>query len=162
MNLVDSHGELSYSLRIPTLDFTLGISTDAGALEFQTTPKNYSDLKSLAKFLNESIFSTLSEIGITQFPKQTGGHITFSGFGSDSFLYRDYLLFMANYPELDMGFFTADGYNAVPFGRWSIDQQEKFLNIIQLHDEGWKSFLEKLENILVTSNDHPPSIEKVS
>ncbi len=162
VNVVDSHGELSYSFRIPHLNFSLGISTDAGSLEFQTTPKNYSDLVILAQFLDQSIFNTLNEIGINKFPKQTGGHITFSGFGSDTFLYRDYLQFMANHPELDMGFFTGDGYNAVPFARWSIDQQKIFLDVIASHDKGWKDFLVQLEKNLQENTSVQDKLDKTS
>ena len=39
-NLVDSHGVITFAANFDEQNFTLGISTDAGTLELQTTPSN--------------------------------------------------------------------------------------------------------------------------
>lgn len=127
---VDSHGDESFEVTFPD-NVSIIISVDAGTLEIQTPPFSFVDYKKKhKKIIKENIFDMGKKIGLNTFFDGFGGHVTFSGFGSDIFLYMNYLAYVSYFPTIDLGFFMKNSsnaeYNAKPFAKWYIDQRKKW------------------------------------
>lgn len=113
----ESHGTISYRIVYPD-GFYFNMSLDVGTLEWQTKPSTVSEIKSRVDFLQKEIYERAKKVGANIALKATGGHVTFSGFANDSFLFLNYLKWRAHNDVFDWGFFGKDEYNANPVSRW--------------------------------------------
>ena len=143
--LYDSHGELTYQIEYPD-GYYIRSSTDAGALEWQTKPSTIPEIRAHTPLHQKDIFDQAKKAGIGMRFEATGGHVTFSGFGNDSFWYGNYLKFRTKNTDLDWGFFGKDAYNATPVSLWDPQQQLRYEQVHLEHDQKWENFLKKLES----------------
>ena len=141
----ESHGEVTYQIDFPD-GYYLRASTDAGALEWQTKPSTITEVRGNTPRLQKNVYDLADEIGVSKRLEAAGGHVTFSGFGNDTFLWGNYLKHRAKNPDLDWGFFGKDGYNATPVQGWAHDQQVKYAAVHVEHDQKWEKFLKELES----------------
>ncbi len=140
----ESHGELSFHIEFPD-GFYIRSSLDAGALEWQTKPSTITEIKDHLPVLQKEVFDQSKKAGMNIRLEATGGHVTFSGFGNDSFWYGNYLKFRTQHTDLDWGFFGKDSYNATPVGLWDPEQQLRYQKVHLEHDQKWEVFLKKME-----------------
>lgn len=121
----------------PSVFFQIG--HDPLVLEVTATPMTVDQFKMHQNFFQRFVFDMASEIGLQTHWRIGGGHIHMdlkSHFAGDSFLFRQFIVDIANNPELFMGFFGLDLLNAPPISTLSIGAQDKFGAIIDEFDRG--------------------------
>ena len=143
----ESHGEMAFHIEFPD-GFYINSSLDAGALEWQTRPSTVQEIRSHTDLLQKNIFDRAKKAGLKMHMDATGGHVTFSGFGNDSFWYGNYLKFRTRNTDLEWGYFAKDLYNAAPVSLWNPEQQLRYEKVHLEHDQKWEVFLKKLETSL--------------
>ncbi|HWU43276.1 MAG TPA: hypothetical protein VN132_07560 [Bdellovibrio sp.] len=115
------------------------VVSDPWVLEVKGIPSTSQELMSDADILQSLVFDTAREIGLQPHSRIGGGHIhldieTF--FGEDKLLLRNFLVDLANHPELFLGALGFDLLNAPPIALLSATQREAFAEVIREFDEG--------------------------
>lgn len=97
--------------------FWFQISYDPRVVEILTKPSTLSEWKENARLVNDLVFKTAKDLGFEVEPKKRGGHFSFgiaSTFDGSADLFLRYFNDFANHPELALGIFRKNLYNAPP------------------------------------------------
>lgn len=127
------------------------ISADPGVIEIQAKPTTLGELEHIKDRLQKDLFNSAREIGLDPFVHESGGghiNIGFNFFEQDALLFRNFIVDYANHPELALGIFERDIYNAPPI---SIKKQDRkyFQKVIARFDQGEIKSAKELVFLLV-------------
>lgn len=110
------------------------IHRDPWVLEVNASPMTLADIRENKAIFQALVWDTAEEVGLKPHYRVGGGHIHLDlegHFQQNHNLFRNFIVDLANHPELFMGLFSLDYLNAPPLallGRESIDQFSETLN----------------------------------
>lgn len=116
--------------------FWFKVSQDPGVVEIMTKPADRAELRANQKRLDDLIFATARELGLTAtHPEQTmAGHFNFglrAAFGDSAGLFLRYFVDYANHPFLALGGLGHDVFNAPPLAMLDEAQQRELERLIR-------------------------------
>jgi len=131
------YGVTAFKVTVPHLNnFSFTINLDPATIEIQTQPARFSELANYASELQRLIYDTGVQSEL--YPTFEGAnHIHISvqkAFGTDVVKFRNFIVDLANHPELATGVFEYDHNNAPPMSALKPEQFEAFKNIIAEFD----------------------------
>ena len=90
----DSHGETAFRIEYPG-GYYIQPSLDSAAIEWQTRPSTIPEIQEQLSLIQREIFDRSKKMHTSLNVNALGGHVTFSGFGNDTFWFGNYLKFRA-------------------------------------------------------------------
>ncbi|MGH1468804.1 MAG: hypothetical protein ACRBBP_07995, partial [Bdellovibrionales bacterium] len=121
--------------------FWFEITTDLWALEVKTKPVSLEEFKNLQEPLQNLVWSAANQADVRPHDRLGGGHIHLdieSHFGKDRLAFRNFIVDLANRPELFMGAFGFNYFNAPPlalFGQEALDGFKEVLHNFDTHPD---------------------------
>ncbi len=118
--------------------FWFQITTDFWAVEVKTKPISLEEFRALKEPLQHLVWDAANQAGVKPHERLGGGHIHLDiekFFGGDRLAFRNFIVDLVNRPELFMGAFGLNYFNAPPlslYGRGIIDE---FTQIIRNFDQ---------------------------
>lgn len=147
--VVDVSGEAYPKFRVEYANIEVGnppqklrvdYGIDHAVMEIQTSPMIESEWDLHEKLLQEDIFDQPAKLGLEPNPKLGNGHLNLgleSTFGKNDDLVMDFLIDLANHPELGMGIFgMEDVRNAPVLARLNLEQRKAFAELAHLQQSG--------------------------
>jgi len=98
-------------------DFWFFLDTDSWVIEVNSSPMTTREFQMYMPLIQETLFETAKEVGLTPHERLVGGHIHLdipSHFNNDQLLIRNFIVDLYNHSELFMGVLEHDYMNAPP------------------------------------------------
>ncbi|MGZ3771730.1 MAG: hypothetical protein ACXVCP_18390 [Bdellovibrio sp.] len=143
----------------PGLHFT--IAKDPWILEVTGSPMTLSELTKNQDLLQHLIWDTAAEVNLKPHSRIGGGHIHLeisSFFNNDRLLFRNFIVDLANHPELFLGGIGFDLLNAPPIAILNDRQRRKFAELVNKFDQGQMSipdFIDEIERDVYNHTFYP-------
>ena len=131
-------------------DVWFEVSRDPWVLEVTASPMNKTTFAKHSEVFQKLVWNIAEKIGIRPHSRVGGGHIHLeieSFFGNDRNLFRNFLVDLANHPELFLGALGFDLLNAPPMAILFGKQKQNFEKIILEFDKGTMSINELMAKI---------------
>ncbi|MFN8847552.1 MAG: hypothetical protein ACK5V3_12615 [Bdellovibrionales bacterium] len=126
------------------------ITRDPWVLEVTASPMDFNTFSKNSEFFQKLIWDTARKIGLTPHSRIGGGHIHLdikSYFGEDRNLFRNFIVDLANHPELFLGALGFDLLNAPPMAVLSKNQMLSFEKVLSDFDNGQMSLNDFISRI---------------
>ena len=138
----DKNGVDAY--RVELLDPNLNgwgfdITNDPGCVEIVTRPATYAQFKSMLPIIESYIFEVAKNAHLVPMHQVGGGHLNVgfqSTFYDKPLLFRNWIVDMANHPEIGDGFFESDFTNSPTIAALSKTRRDRFAQILKRFDQG--------------------------
>jgi hypothetical protein len=141
----DGYGVPIWRIRFPDR-WWFEITTDPYTLEIKTKPSTARQLARLQGRMQKYIFDDAHALGtFGRYDRDSAGHVhvgVTSSFGKDTLAFRNFLVDLANHPELAAGVLYKDFANAPPLVRLPERQVQHFRELIAAHSSRDRSIAE--------------------
>lgn len=131
-----SGGCLKFKVLLPT-GVRLFVHADDWVIEAGMSPVTLSQIKNNEALIDRSLFEAAATAGLRPDDRIGGGHQHFdlvSYFGGDALLFRNFIVDLANRPELFLGGLSLDLLNAPPLAILKPEQVDAFAAVIANFD----------------------------
>ncbi|MGE3263288.1 MAG: hypothetical protein AB7K68_16020 [Bacteriovoracia bacterium] len=118
--------------------YWLQLSVDPAVVEVQGKPATKEEYKAMRSRLQD-LFDAAADAGLKPHSREGGGHIHIgleTAFGKDAKFFRNFMVDMANHPELAMEILSDPNPNSPSLASHGKNSRERFAKIVKDFDEG--------------------------